>query len=212
MPPDAPRVHGPVLPTTPLRANLGVGKPVIAWMPAQNRESIMKIATSIWTGVALLAMAQAAHAAPLVSGKYALMTFSQCQAGFTTTIDSYMRAAGGTGPGVKSVNPTGSGELNIGVGTITFPAIAASSGPASLELYIVAGGSLKINSSGGAMAAHTETATGTFSITATSFTFDPDGVEPAMIWTIRPANSARTLYMVRKEDAKCINAVTATKQ
>lgn len=212
MPPDAPRVHGTVLPMTPLRANLGVGKPVIAWMPAQNRESIMKIATSIWTGVALLAMAQAAQAAPLVSGKYALMTFSQCQAGFTTTIDSYMRAAGGIGPGVKSVNPTGSGELNIGVGTITFPTIAASSGIASLELYIVAGGSLKINSNGSAMAAHTETATGTFSITATSFTFDPDGAEPAMIWTIRPANSARTLYMVRKEDAKCVNAVTATKQ
>jgi hypothetical protein len=182
----------------------------------QSKGNIMKIATSVWTGVVLLAMVQAAQAAPLVSGKYALMTFSQCQAGFTTTTDTYRLGTGTTAPAVKSVNPAGSGELNIGVGSITFPAIAAASGPASLELSIVAGASLKINSSGGAMAVHTETLSGTFSVTATSFTFDPSGVEPPMTWAMRPGNIvsgvARTIYMVRREDARCVNAITATKQ
>jgi len=177
----------------------------------------MKIATSVWTGMALLAMAQGAQAAvPLVSGKYALMTFSQCEAKFTTTTDNYVLGVGGTAPAVKTVNPMQSGELNIGVGSLTFPTVAASFGPASLEMYIVAGGSLRINATGGAMAAHTEAMSGTFSFpTATTFSFTPTA-GTAMTWTIRPGNIvsgvARTLYMVRKENAQCVNAITATKQ
>ena len=67
------------------------------------------------------------------------------------------------------------------------------------------------------MGVHTEAAAGTFSVTDTKFTFDPSGVEPAMIWTFRAGNIvsggvARTIYMVRREDAKCVNAITATKQ
>ncbi len=179
----------------------------------------MKIATIVWTGVALLAMAQAAQAAPpKVSGKYAMMIFTQCEARFTTTMDTYSKPGSTTGPAVKSVNTFNSGELNISVGTLTFPATAASSGNASFEAFIVSGGSLRINNSGGAMATHTETAAGTFSITDTTFTFDPTGVEPAMIWTFRAGNIivssglARTIYMVRRENARCVNAVTATKQ
>ena len=177
----------------------------------------MKIATSVWTGVALLAMAQAAQAAPpKVSGKYALMIFTQCEARFTTTSDTYRLGTGATAPAVKTVNPFNSGELNISVGTLTFPATAASSGNASYEAYIVSGGSLRVNSSGGAMGVHTEAAAGTFSVTDTKFTFDPSGVEPAMIWTFRAGNIvsgvARTIYMVRGENARCVNAITATKQ
>ena len=162
----------------------------------------MKIATSVWMGVALLAMAQAAAAAPLVSGKYALMSFTQCEAKFTTTTN---------GSAITSVNPSNSGELNIGVGIITFPATAASSGNASLALTNVSGGSLRINTTGEAMATHTEAVSGTYSITNTAFTFTPTG-EPPMIWTMRPGNGVRTLYMVRRENARCVNAVTATKQ
>ena len=66
------------------------------------------------------------------------------------------------------------------------------------------------------MGVHTEAAAGTFSVTDTLFTFDPSGIEPAMIWTFRAGNIlssvARTIYMVRREDAKCVNAITATKQ
>lgn len=180
----------------------------------------MKNATIVLTGVALLAMAQAAQAAPAkVSGKYAMMIFTQCEARFTTTTDTYSKPGNTTGPAVKSVNTFNSGELNISVGTITFPATAASSGTASYEAFRVSGGSLRINNSGSAMATHPDAAAGTFSITDTTFTFDPTGAEPAMVWTIRRGNITvstglvRTLYMVRKEPGvNCVNAISATKQ
>ena len=168
----------------------------------------MKNATIVLTGVALLAMAQAAQAAaPKVSGKYALMIFTQCQAGFTTTTN---------GTAITSLTPAGNGELNISVGTITFPTPAVPTGTATFEAYIVSGASLRINGAGSAMGVHLENATGTFSFpTATTFRFTPTG-EAANTWTIRPGNTvsgvARTLYMVRRENAKCVNAVTATKQ
>ena len=176
----------------------------------------MTIARSVWAGAALLAMAQAAVAAPLVSGKYALMTTSQCTAKFSTTTDTYRLGTGATAPAVKTVNPLANGELNAGVGTITFPLTAASTGAASVELSLVSGSLLRINGGGNAMATHTETISGTFSLTNTTFTLTPS-VGPAMTWTMRPGNIvtsgvARTLYMVRKEDANCLNTVTATKQ
>jgi len=177
-------------------------------------------------GVAVLAMAQTAHAAPKVaSGKYILMSFSQCQAQFTTTNDNFKRQPTGSGPGVATLNPAQNGEINIGVGSITFtttPASGASTGTATLEMSIVAGGSLKINTSGNAIAPHTETISGTFTVTDDTFTFNPAGADPAeptMTWTMRPGdfktnvNSiARTMYLTRRENAQCISAVTATKQ
>ena len=143
------------------------------------------------------------------------MSFTQCQAQFTTTPDTFLRPGGGSGPGVRMVNPAKSGEMNIGVGTITFPIPAASSGTASLEINIVAGGALKINGSGGAVGIHTENISGPYVVTDTTFTFTPTG-EPATTWTMRSGNIvsgvARTLYLVRKENAQCINGLTATKQ
>ena len=180
----------------------------------------MKITTGLLAGVAVLAMAQTAHAAPRVAGKYILMSFTQCQAQFTTTLGNYERSNGTDGPAVASVNPGQDGEINIAVGSITFPNAAASSGPnATLEMSIVAGGSLKINLTGGAVGTHTETATGSFTVTNTTFTFDP-GDGPPMIWTMRAGdfktNSlngvARTMYLTRRENAQCVSAVTATKQ
>ena len=183
----------------------------------------MKITTGLLAGVAVLAMAQTAHAAPKVAGKYILMSFTQCQAQFTTTTGLYKRSDGANVPAVASVNPIQDGEINIAVGSITFnvAAAGASSGTASLEMSIVAGGSLKVNLSGGAVATHTEAITGTFNITGTTFTFDPNGADPAMTWTMRagdfktsdPANGfARTMYLTRRENAQCISAITATKQ
>jgi hypothetical protein len=180
---------------------------------------VMKITTGLLAGVAVLAMAQTAHAAPKVAGKYILMSFSQCRAEFTTTPGDYRLANGNTGPAVRTVNPGENGEINIGVGSITFPDDAASAGTASLELSIVAGASLKINTSGGNIGTHTENPTGTFAITGTTFTFTPEG-EPAMTWTMRAGDFkttnlngvARTFYLTRRENTQCINALTATKQ
>lgn len=186
----------------------------------------MKITTGLLAGAAVLAMAQTAHAAPKVAtGTYILMSFTQCRAEFTTTQGNYLRPGNTTGPAVTTVNPGQNGEINIGVGSITFtttPASGASTGTASLEMSIVAGGSLKINTSGNAVATHTEAISGTFTVTDDTFTFTPGGPnpDPAMTWTMRPgdfktasvAGVARTMYLTRKENARCINALTATKQ
>jgi len=166
-------------------------------------------------GVALLALAQAAEAAPpTVSGKYALMTFTQCNAKLASTTGIYSKP-GGTASAVASLNSRGNGELSIGVGTVTFPATANSAGNASLELSIVGADVLRLNGSGSPVGTHTETLAGTFAVTATSFTFTPTG-QAAMTWTMRAGDLVRgvaqTLYMVRVEDAECLNAITATKQ
>jgi hypothetical protein len=167
------------------------------------------------TGVALLAMAQTAEAAPKVSGKYALMIFVQCGARIATTTANFAKPGGGSGPAVASLNSPDSGEIAIGVGTLTFPSTAASSGSASLELSYVGGDVLRVNGSGSPVGTHTENHAGTFAVTNTSFTFTPSG-EAAMVWTMRfgdlVSGVARTLYMVRQEDPKCLNALTATKQ
>jgi len=170
-----------------------------------------------WAAVALLALAQAAQAAPKVSGKYVLMVFTQCEASLTTTMGSYLKPGNTQAPAVRLINPAQSGEMNIGVGSITFPTVVAgvSAGNASFEAILVSGGVLRVNTSGNPMAAHAETAAGPFLFTNTTFRFTPVG-EPAMIWTMRAGNIvggiARTLYLVRREDARCVNAITATKQ
>ena len=177
----------------------------------------MKIPMGFWAAVALLAVAQAAQAAPKVSGKYVLMVFTQCEARFTTTMGSYLKPGPTTAPAVATINPAQSGELNIGVGSITFPTVVGgtSLGSASFEAILVSGGALRINTTGNPMAAHAETAAGPFSFTNTAFVFRPVG-EPAMTWAMRAGNIvsgvARTLYLVRREDAGCVNAITATKQ
>ena len=182
----------------------------------------MKITTGLLAGVAVLAMAQTAYAAPKVAGKYVLMSFTQCQAEFTTTTGNYRLSNNSTGPAVRTVNPAQNGEINIAVGSINFtttPAGGASTGTATLEMSIVSGAALRINpnTASGLIAPHTENATGSFTVTDTTFTFDPNGVDPAMTWAMRAGdfganNVARTMYLTRRENARCISAVTATKQ
>jgi hypothetical protein len=199
----------------------------------------MKITTGLLAGVAVLALAQTAHAAPRVTGKYILMSFSQCQAEFTTTNTSFLKTIGAasgpgshqhpttTGPGVQTVNSVQNGEINIAVGSITFNvgAAGASTGTATLEMSIVSGNALRINpnNANGLIGIHPETISGTFAVTDTTFTFNPAGADPAeptMTWTMRPgdfktasvAGVARTMYLTRKENARCISALTATKQ
>jgi hypothetical protein len=87
----------------------------------------------------------------------------------------------------------------------------------SLEMAIVSGGALRVNS-GTAMSAHLETQAGTFAFTNNTFVFDPAGAAPAQIWAMRFADInaangvARTIYLVRKENARCLNAITLTRQ
>jgi hypothetical protein len=204
----------------------------------------MKIATGLLASVAVLAMAQTVQAAaPKVSGKYALLAFTQCQAQFKSVLKGVLNVktltfpSGGhphdldpvtrdgnhshpftTGNDIEKVDPMGNagrGEINMSVGTLTFPATAASSGNASLELSGVSGSLLRITNLAGAtnglvVDTHTETASDSFAVTNTTFRFG------AMTWSMRPGNIvngvARTLYMVRRENERCENAVTLTKQ
>jgi hypothetical protein len=124
-------------------------------------------------------------------------------------------AVGGSGPAVASLTSQDNGELTIGVGTFTFPSTAASSGSATLEMSQVGGDVLRVNGDGSPVGTATQNDAGTFAVTNTSFTFTPTG-GAAMVWTMRFADVAsgvaRTLYLARREDANCLNAITATKQ
>src|SRR5687767_15495195 len=99
------------------------------------------------TGIAIVVVAvvamQDAHAAPQVAGTYGLITWTLCQAQFKRTITSFVKSVGPagagshqhnapTGPGIQNINPQSSGEIGIGVGTITFDGTPASSGNATI--------------------------------------------------------------------------------
>ena len=179
----------------------------------------MRFSTSVWAGVALLAFAQGAQAAaPTVSGKYAVMIFEQCTAAFNAPTATFAKpGSGGSGPAVTGINTINNGEIGIEVGTFTFPSAASTSGAASVALTHVHGDALRVNSSGPAVTVKTESLNGTFSLTATTFSFTPTG-QSQMVWTasygnINPPNGlVRTVYMVRKDGASCLQGITLTKQ
>ena len=174
----------------------------------------MTISTRLLTAMAFLVMAQAAQAAPKVSGKYALMQFIQCGATIDTNTGNFAKPGGGSAPAVETLT-SGTGEIAIAVGTITFPSAAVSSGNASIEMSFVGGDVLRVDGNGSPVGTQTQNQQGTFALSNTSFSFTPNG-QPAETWTMRFADLAggvaRTFYLVRREDAKCLQAITATKQ
>jgi hypothetical protein len=176
----------------------------------------MKLATTVFLLSTALTMALPAQAAaPKLSGKYAVMSFSQCTVGFDYTSNNYKLANDTIAPAITGITTLNSGDFEIAVGTMTFPSTAASSGAASLVLNSVSGSVLRINGNGPTMGTGTQSLSGTFAVTNTSFTFTPTG-GAAMTWTMSPADLvkgvARTAYLVRKEDAGCLNGLSVTKQ
>ena len=182
----------------------------------------MRIAKSVWAGAVVLAMTQAAQALPpKLQGKYAVMVFEQCTASFSAPTDSYRRAAGNTGPGIKSINSQQNGEFGIEVGTMTFTAPAAAAtatGNATVVLTGARGHALRINGGGSAVTVQTDSLSGPFTITPTQFTFKPTGEPTTLTWTatygniVAASGVVRTIYMVRKESNLCVQAIQATKQ
>jgi hypothetical protein len=165
----------------------------------------MKIATSILTGAALLAMAQAAQAAvPKVQGKYAYNSVSLCQALVTTNKDTQGK--------VTSVNPAQGGSISVDTGYITFPAVAASSGTMSVAGNGFGGDTVRINNSGVAIKPYSTNPSGTFTLTGTTLTFA--GQVFLMTYGNVVGGVARTINLVQneKENPRCINSITATKQ
>lgn len=179
----------------------------------------MKIATSIWTGVALLAMAQTAQAVPpKPTGKFAFMLFNQCEAKInTTTANTYLKDGGGTDIAVRTLRlapQIGVGGISVNNGYITFSpsAVGSSSGNVLLSgQTLVEGGSLRVNNDGRAMTSGPQpNINGTYSFTDTTFTITIPG-EGAQAFAMTHANNSKTFYLVRREDARCLTAITATR-
>jgi hypothetical protein len=181
----------------------------------------MKVATGLLAGVAVFAMAQAADAAPpKLQGKYAVMIFEQCTASFAAPSATFLRPTppGGSGPAVRVINSQQNGEFGVEVGTMTFPAAApVAFGNATIALTGARGHALRINGGGSAVTVQTDTLSGPFTITPTTFSFTPTG-QPKLTWTASYGNIApvsglvRTMYMVRKDGNSCVQAIQATKQ
>lgn len=168
----------------------------------------MKFATIAAVSIAVLAMGQAAQAvAPKPSGKFAFMGFAQCEARITTSKDPQ--------GDVIAVNHPQSGLLSIENGYITFTpqTVGASKGNVLIQgRTMVEGGSLRVNNSGFAMQSVAEAnISGTYEFTDTTFTITIPQ-EGALQFAMTHANAGRTVYLVRREDARCLNAITATKQ
>lgn len=166
----------------------------------------MKIATMILAGAATLAMAQAAQAAPKVSGKYAYTSTGMCQALISQNKN-------GTGA-VTSVNPANGGTITSEVGYITFPAAASSSGNATVTGRGFEGNAVRISPNStaptGNVLAINNNLSGTFSLTETTFTIA--GQTFLMSYGNVVSGVARTIHLVQKETTRCINTITATKK
>jgi hypothetical protein len=178
----------------------------------------MRIATSAWAGVALLALTQAAQAATVVQGKYVATGTTHCNASFTASTDTFSKP-GGTGPGVKPLTAIQPGEFGTWVGTITFPTAASASGNFSIALIYIVGRVNRVNGSGSVVTQQSQALSGTFSVAASTLTLDP-ATEPPMVMRavygdLLPSGAnkiARTIYMVRKEDNNCVQSIQATRQ
>jgi hypothetical protein len=180
----------------------------------------MKLTTALIAGVAWafgqLATAQmtpADAAAPKVSGKYALLGWNLCQAKFTTLTRDYKLANGtASGPAVQQIDPGNLGTISVEAGYVTFtPTTAgATSGQFVGSSNIINGSALKINTAGAALTQKIENFSAAYSATDTTFTLNTDVFVLSFGNVV--AGVAKTINLVRKENAVCLTALSLTKQ
>jgi hypothetical protein len=176
----------------------------------------MKIACGLLAGLGILAMGQAAQAAPpKVTGKYAYLSINMCQASFTTTTDIYRLGSGTNAPAIKTLSPANAGLMSASTGYITFtPAAAgAPNGTAAGSGVLVEGAALKINASGNPAWAQKADPipSSTYSFTDTTFTLAGDVYQ--MTYGNVVNTFAKTVNLLRREGTtNCLIAITATKQ
>ena len=158
----------------------------------------MRIASMMTIFCAMVATHSADAAPPKPTGKYALHSISNCQARITTTSSE---------GNVTSVNPVDSGLFSADIGYITFrPSLAgASSGTAVLSGHMVEGSALRVGASGMAMRQVDNSLSGAYSFTETTFTIK------GMVFQMVHANGGRTIHLLRRESAKCLNIITASR-
>jgi hypothetical protein len=178
----------------------------------------MKFASAFVSGslfVFAIAQATPANAAPpKVSGKYALMGWSNCQAKFTTKSRDYKLPTADpfSGPAVWELSPAGLGEFSVEAGYVTFAPSApgSTSGTFAGTTTSIHGSVLAINSAGSAVTQKNgETFGGDYSATDTTFTIGGD------VFVLSFGNVvsgvARQINLVRKEDARCASALSFTR-
>ncbi|HET7679191.1 MAG TPA: hypothetical protein VFK79_03540 [Xanthobacteraceae bacterium] len=166
----------------------------------------MKMATGLLAGIAILATASAAQAAPKVSGRYAINSTAFCQTLITVSKDAEQDVSG--------INSPNNGTISSEVGYIQFPNTAASSGDVSIASKGFEASAVRINGAGFGVKPITNALGGSFSLTNTTFTLTVGSQN--MVFTLAYGDVvggvARTLYLVQRESATCLNTVIATKQ
>jgi hypothetical protein len=177
-------------------------------------------ATRLMAGAALLAGSiafapvtpAAATAVPKVSGTYALLSWSLCQAKFTTKSRDYKLPNNAPGPAVQEIDPGGLGEILVETGYVTFAptSAGATSGTFSGSTTVITGSALAINASGSPLKTKTESFSGPYSATDTSFTLNTDVF--VLSYGDVAGGLAKTINLVRKESASCLSALSLTRQ
>ena len=178
----------------------------------------MKIASTFVTGFVLMfAVSQAPcanAAAPKVSGKYALMGWSNCQAKFTTKNRDYKLPTADpfSGPAVWELSPGNLGEFSVEAGYVTFTPSApgSTSGTFAGSTTTIHGSVLAINTAGSSMTQKNgETVSGAYSAADTTFTIG--GETFVLSFGNVVSGVARQINLVRKEDFRCASALSFTR-
>jgi hypothetical protein len=178
----------------------------------------MKIASACAAGsLFVFAVAQAtpvAAATPKVSGKYALMGWSSCQAKFTTKSRDYKLPTANpfSGPAVWELSPGGLGQISVEAGYVTFTPSAAgsTSGTFAGSTTSINGSALAINTNGTPMKQKNgETFSGAYSATDATFTIGGDVFVLSFGNVVQGV--ARQINLVRRESATCAAALSFTR-
>jgi hypothetical protein len=183
----------------------------------------MKIASACVTGLFFVFAAAhatpAAAAAPKVSGKYALMGWSSCQAKFTTKSRNYKlpTADPHSGPAVWELSPGGLGQISVEAGYVTFTPSAAgsTSGTFAGTTTSINGSALAIITDGtphgtSMKQKNGETFSGAYSATDTTFTIGGDEFVLSF-GNVVQGGVARQINLVRRDSATCAVALSFTR-
>jgi hypothetical protein len=170
--------------------------------------------------VVLVSVAGTAGAVTLrPSGKYAFTSVDSCEAKFTFAFGQYKTGAGTTTNAVRVINSVANGHIGSGVGYITFAPNSPTGGKFSLSLTNVHGGALRINNGGVNVKTEPQTATGSYSFTATTFTLSPTG-ESVMTFAmahgaLNATGAPSNVQLVRQDSSgetnNCVQAITAAR-
>jgi hypothetical protein len=169
--------------------------------------------------IALCGLTGGAEAATFKpSGRYAFTAVESCEAKFGFTTESVRLANGKTDTGVRMINSQHNGHIGSGIGYITFKPTSASAGTYTLSITNIHGGALRVNNGGVDVKTDVQSFGGTYSFTATTFTFNstPNGtlIYRMAYGALNSVGLPSSVHFVRQdssgETTNCVQAITAT--